>query len=78
MKGFTNRVTLEAPENETFRDSIGTLTEDGKRAWVYPKKPSGKYYDKRKVVSYILIAFLVLAPFIKVNGNQFLMFNIYI
>jgi len=67
---------LETPKNETFRDSIGTIAEDGNRAWVFPKKPSGKYYDKRKIVSYILIAFLVLAPFIKVNGNQFLLFNV--
>ncbi|MBQ0767879.1 MAG: cytochrome c oxidase accessory protein CcoG [Bizionia sp.] len=61
---------------ENFRDSIGTLNEDGKRAWVFPKKPSGKWYDYRKYVSYVLLAFLVLAPFIKINGNQFLMFNV--
>ena len=67
---------METPENESFRDSIGTINEDGGRAWVYPKKPSGKFYEKRKIVSYILLAFLIIAPFIKINGNQFLMFNI--
>lgn len=67
---------METPQNESFRDSIGTLNEEGKRAWVYPKKPSGRYYEKRKIVSYILLAFLFAAPFIKINGNQFLMFNI--
>ena len=67
---------MESPKNETFRDSIGTLTEDGKRAWVYPKKPSGRYYEKRKIVSYGLLAFLFIAPFIKIGGNQFLMFNV--
>jgi cytochrome c oxidase accessory protein FixG len=67
---------VETPDNETFRDSIGTVTEDGKRAWVFPKKPSGKFYKYRKYVSYALLAFLLLAPFIKINGNQFLMFNI--
>jgi len=67
---------VETPENEVFRDSIGTINEDGKRAWVYPKKPSGQLYEWRKIVSYILITFLVLAPFIKINGNQFLMFNV--
>ncbi|GGG58896.1 cytochrome c oxidase accessory protein CcoG [Bizionia arctica] len=67
---------MEIPENESFRDSIGTLTEDGKRAWVYPKKPSGKFYEYRKIVSYVLLLFLIGAPFIKINGNQFLMFNI--
>ncbi|QHI37833.1 Putative electron transport protein YccM [Kordia antarctica] len=67
---------MEIPENETFRDSIGTINEDGKRAWVYPKKPSGKYYEWRKIVSYGLLIFLFAAPFIKINGNQFLLFNV--
>ncbi|MFD2698528.1 cytochrome c oxidase accessory protein CcoG [Mesonia sediminis] len=62
--------------NEKFRDSIGTLDEEGKRAWVYPKKPVGKYYDYRKYVSYFLLLFLFAAPFIKINGNQFLLFNV--
>lgn len=67
---------MEAPSNETFRDSIGTITEDGKRNWIFPKKPSGRYYEKRKIVSYFLLAFLFAAPFIKIGGNQFLMFNV--
>jgi cytochrome c oxidase accessory protein FixG len=67
---------VETPENEIFRDSIGTITEDGKRAWVFPKKPSGTFYEYRKYVSYFLLAFLLLSPFIKINGNQFLMFNV--
>lgn len=67
---------METPENEIFRDSIGTVNKDGKRNWVYPKKPSGPLYEKRKLVSYILLAFLFVSPFIKINGNQFLMFNV--
>ncbi|WP_189360770.1 cytochrome c oxidase accessory protein CcoG [Algibacter mikhailovii] len=67
---------METPENEIFRDSIGTITEDGKRAWVFPKKPSGKFYNYRKLVSYFLLSILLFSPFIKINGNQFLMFNV--
>ncbi len=63
-------------EHEQFRDSISTVTKEGKRAWVFPKKPSGKFYRYRKTVSYILILFLFAAPFVKINGNQFLMFNV--
>jgi cytochrome c oxidase accessory protein FixG len=62
--------------NERFRDSIGTINEEGKRAWIFPKKPSGKFYEYRKYVSYGLLAFLFAAPFVNVNGNQFLMFNV--
>ncbi|WP_299094788.1 cytochrome c oxidase accessory protein CcoG [uncultured Winogradskyella sp.] len=67
---------METPGNEVFRDSIGTINDEGKRNWVFPKKPSGPYYDKRKLVSYFLLAFLIAAPFVKINGNQFLMFNV--
>jgi len=67
---------LETSENEKFRDSIATIDKEGKRAWIFPKKPSGKYYDKRKIVSYVLLVFFIIAPFAKINGNQFLMFNI--
>ena len=67
---------MEAPKNENFRDSIATVNEEGKRSWVFPKKPSGKFYRYRKWVSYFLLTFLFSAPFIKVNGNQFLLFNV--
>ena len=67
---------MEKEQNERFRDSIGTVTAEGKRSWVYPKKPEGILYKYRKWVSYILLAFLFSAPFIKVNGNQFLLFNV--
>lgn len=67
---------METPANEHFRDSIGTINEQGKRSWVYPKKPSGKFYEYRKYVSYFLLAFLFAAPFVKINGNQFLLFNV--
>ncbi len=62
--------------DDNFRDSIGTIDQKGKRAWVYPKKPNGKFYTYRKWVSYALLLFLIAAPFVKINGNQFLMFNV--
>ncbi len=65
-----------AQDQENFRDSIGTIDKEGNRAWVFPKKPSGKFYKYRKYVSYFLLIFLIAAPFVKVNGNQFLMFNV--
>ena len=61
---------------ENFRDSIGTINEEGKREWVFPKKPVGIFYKYRKWVSYFLLIFLIVSPFLKINGNQFLMFNV--
>jgi len=62
--------------DESFRDVIGTVDEKGKRVWVFPKIPKGKFYEKRKLVSYFLLLFLFGAPFLKINGNQFLLFNV--
>src|SRR5690606_24625877 len=47
-----------------------------KRNWIYAKKPSGQLYNYRQWVGYGLLLFLFIAPFIKLNGNTFLMFNI--
>lgn len=62
--------------DEAFRDTIGTIDEEGNRKFIFPKKPSGKFYDYRKWVSYFLLIILVANPFVKINGNQFMMFNV--
>ncbi|MGC4042054.1 MAG: cytochrome c oxidase accessory protein CcoG [Flavobacterium sp.] len=67
---------MQHNENDTFRDSIGTMDAEGKRKFIFPKKPNGKFYDYRKYVSYFLLAVLIANPFIKVNGNQFMLFNV--
>ncbi|MAO08827.1 MAG: cytochrome c oxidase accessory protein CcoG [Alteromonas sp.] len=69
-------MALETPEDEIFRDSIATINEEGKRSWIFPKKPSGKFYKYRKLVSYVLLAILFVSPFIKINGNQFMLLNV--
>jgi len=61
---------------ETYRDSIGTMEQSGKRKWVFPKKPKGKYTNYRNIVSYILLAVYFIVPFIKINGNPFFLFNV--
>ena len=62
--------------DEAFRDTIGTIDENGNRKYIFPKKPSGKFYEYRKWVSYFLLLILIANPFIKINGNQFMMFNV--
>lgn len=61
---------------ERFRDSIATIDESGKRNFIFPKKPKGKFYNYRTYVSWGLLAFFLAAPFIKIKGNQFLLFNV--
>ncbi len=61
--------------SDSFRDSIATVSKEGKRIWVYPKKPSGRFYNWRKIVAYTLLAFLFIAPHIKFRGEPLLLFN---
>ena len=68
-----NKDMSDVSDDEAFRDTIGTIDEHGKRKFIFPKKPSGKFYDYRKYVSYVLLAILVANPFIKINGNQFML-----
>src|SRR5690606_21075962 len=64
-------------EEEAFRTSIATMDRKGKRQWVFPKKPSGRFTKYRTYVSWILLVILVVSPFIKLpNGNPIFMFNI--
>lgn len=63
-------------EEESYRDFVSTITEDGKRNWIYPKKPSGKYYNYRTILSWFLLGFLFLGPFIKINGNPLILMNV--
>ncbi len=63
-------------EHDSFRDHLGIITDDGKRKVVYPKKPSGKFYNARTIFSLVLLAFLFGMPLIKVDGHPFMMLNI--
>jgi len=45
------------------------------RNFLYPKNPSGKLYTYRKWVSYVLLSFLFAAPFLKMNGEQWVLLN---
>ena len=63
--------------DEQYRDTIATVDEKGKRVWIYPKKPKGRYHNKRIVVSIVLLAILFAGPFIKIGGEPFLLLNIF-
>ena len=73
---FSNSDLMQDRNGEAFRDSIATIDQEGKRNYIHPKKPKGPYTRYRTYVAWILLAFLFAAPFIKIDGNQLLLFNI--
>lgn len=61
---------------DKYRDHLATVNESGSRNWIYPKKPSGRYYKARNIVALFLLAFFFSGPFIEINGQPLLMINI--
>ena len=68
--------TLVIDKKESFRDSVATISKEGKRNFINPKKPKGRLFNLRTRFSiFYLIVFFTL-PFIKVNGEPLIMLNI--
>jgi cytochrome c oxidase accessory protein FixG len=63
--------------DEEYRDTIATVDASGKRIWVYPKKPSGRFHNWRAVVAAVLLTLLFGAPWVKIDGQPLMLFNIF-
>ena len=59
-----------------FRNHIATAEQDGRRKWLYPKKPRGRFHQARIWVSAVLLVIMFGGPFVKINGNPLLMINV--
>lgn len=67
---------IRTQDTEQYRDKVSTIDEQGKRIWIYPKKPKGPYTRAREVIAVFLLIFLFSAPFIKINDQPLLLFDI--
>ncbi|HEV7230632.1 MAG TPA: cytochrome c oxidase accessory protein CcoG, partial [Bacteroidia bacterium] len=63
-------------EADSFRDHINTIDEKGKRVWIYPRQPSGRLYNLRKITGVSFLTILFVLPYIKVNGDPLFLLNI--
>lgn len=74
----TQNSNFQAPElyEESFRNSVGTMDETGRRKWVYPRKPKGKFTNYRDYITYLLLVIFFTLPFVKINHNPFLLLNV--
>ena len=60
----------------SFRDRPINLDEQGSRKWVYAKKPKGLWYRRRTIFSWFVLLFFIAVPFIRINGNPFVLLDI--
>jgi cytochrome c oxidase accessory protein FixG len=72
----TNETNTQFKPDDSFRDSIGTIQEDGNRKWIFAKKPKGKLYNYRSYFAYVLLALLFAGPWIRIGGEPFLLLNV--
>ena len=66
----------EAILDQTFRDSVGTIDQKGKRKYIFPKKPKGWFTDRRTFTSIVYLIVFFTLPWIKMNGEPFIMINV--
>ena len=62
--------------DQTFRDSVSTISKEGNRNYVNPQKPVGRLYNLRSYFSYFYLVLFFTLPFIKVEGEPFFLFNV--
>ena len=55
-------------DDQSFRDHIGTITEDGKRNHLHPKKVKGRFTTYRRGVAWVLLALLFGLPWLSIQG----------
>jgi len=60
----------------SFRDRPINLDDSGSRKWVYAKKPKGPWYRRRTAFSWFVLLFFIAVPFIRINGNPFILLDI--
>ncbi len=60
----------------SYRDRISTVTVDGKRNYLHPKIPKGKFITWRNIVGLVLLTLLFVLPLIKVNGDPFVLLDV--
>jgi cytochrome c oxidase accessory protein FixG len=69
-------LTKVEKDTEEYRDHINTINAQGKRAWVFAKKPKGKLYQWRNLVSYVLLALMFAGPYVRMHGQPLLLLNV--
>jgi cytochrome c oxidase accessory protein FixG len=62
--------------DEQFRDSLATVDERGKRIWIYPKRPSGRFHGYRIAVTIFLLSVFFAGPWIRIGGQPLLLINV--
>src|SRR4051794_4715982 len=59
-----------------FRDHLATADKQGRRLWLYPRKPKGRYYRARTWLTWVMLIVMFGGPFVRIQGESLLLMNI--
>lgn len=62
---------------DAYRDQLYNTDSSGRRIGFYPRRPKGRFFTKRKIVSSILLVIFFGLPWLKWNGDPFVMLNVF-
>jgi cytochrome c oxidase accessory protein FixG len=64
--------SLNRPEGRV----LSTLEQDGSRRWLYPRLARGRFWTRRRLVAYGLIALFTALPYVRVNGKPAVLLDV--
>ena len=62
---------LDSPE-----EVLTTLRSDGKRKWMYPSESRGRFWRRRQILGWALIALFVALPIVKIKGKPAVLLDV--
>lgn len=67
-----NRETLLAPPDHV----LSTLEKDGRRRWLKPKLAKGRWWQRRRIVAYVLMVIFMVVPHLRIGGSPLIRLDI--
>ena len=55
---------------------LPTLNEDGSRRWIRPRPSPGKFWQRRRVVAYVLMFVFFIIPYVRMNGKPLVLLDL--
>ncbi|PAY18310.1 cytochrome c oxidase accessory protein CcoG [Rhodopirellula sp. SM50] len=73
-------MTKTVPDNDALLESpqhvLSTMERDGSRRWLRPRLSTGSWWQRRRVVAYLLMVVFVLVPHLRIGGNPVILLDI--
>lgn len=67
---------MKSAVDESFRDRVATVDAAGKRVWIHPRRPQGRLYNLRRILTLVYLGAFFGLPFVKIHGHPLFLFNV--